>query len=336
MKKRMLCLVTALVMLVMALSACGEDGFVPSGHLRLKGKDIPVDWVLRLDGKDVSADEFRYFYMNVVFERMLAAQGEMDWTEEDDRIASETAVEYIVLNDALFDLAESYGITVDEADMRDIKKTVSETRAGYASDEEFVYALALNFIAEEYYPELLESTVIQEKLSEHLVGEDGIFAITDGEMLQKVEEEYVCVRYLKLGPDAEGSTENRDKMAGYAASVKDADDLITLINLYSEEVSMKNNPDGRYVTDGLVSDELLAAVRALKVGEISPVISCEDGYFMALRLPVDVEYVDANIGAFKNVYYEKLVEQLLTEECADTVVEYNSEIYGKINIWDME
>ena len=335
MKKRALLLLAVICLLSAVLSACGSE-FVPSGHLRLKGKDVETDWVIKLDGEEISADEYRYFFMNVAHEYTYTAEGEYEWTEADNEAVLGAALEYAVLNKAMFDLAEGFGLTVDEADLERIEDTIKETKAGFGDKAEFIEVLASNYITEEYYPTLLQSTVIQEKLSEYLTGENGVYAVTKEGIVDIIMEDYICVRYLKLSPDAEGSTENRDKMAGFAADIKAAEDLITLINLYSEEVTMKNNPDGRYITEGLVDGELISAARALSVGEISPVVSCESGYYIVLRLPMDESYIAKNADAFIQTYHNQVVKELLAAESADTLVEYNEDIYGKINVWDME
>ncbi len=354
MKKRIVCLVLVFVMLASVFSACGDKGYVPTGHLRIKGNDIEIDWVMKIDGKEISADEYRYFFMNVAYdyavaiiEEYYAAEniseegqdaeiGDVDWTESDNTAVLKTAEEYAILNSALFDLAESYGIEIDGDDLDDIEKTVAEMKSKYGTEEEYISVLASNYISEEYYRTLLRSSVIQEKLSEYLTGDGGVFDISEEDMIKKVQEEYICVRYLMLSLDGEGSTEKRDRITEYAAAIENVDDLITYINIYSEDVSMKNNTNGRYISADIDDAALYAAVSELEVGEVSSIIVGDRGYYIAVRQAGNVDYITENVAVFTSVYQEANVENLLTAERADAVVEYNEEIYGKINVWDME
>ncbi|MBR4941782.1 MAG: SurA N-terminal domain-containing protein, partial [Clostridia bacterium] len=244
MKKRLISFVMLLALCASLLCACGSDGYGPTGHLRLKGRDVEVDWVMKVDGEEISADEYRYFFMNTAFSYISDTEGEYEWTDEENLSVIATAEEYVVLNKALFDLAEGFGIVVTEADEAEIQKTISETASGFSGREEYLSVLASNYITEEYYSTLLRSTVIQEKLSEYLTGVDGVYGLTEDEMVAIMQEEYVCVRYLMLNPDEEGKTDQKDRMAVYASAIKDKSDLITHINLYSEDVSMKNNAEG--------------------------------------------------------------------------------------------
>ena len=163
-----------------------------------------------------------------------------------------------------------------------------------------------------------------------------MFDISEDEMVSLVSEEYVCVRYLMMGFDEDGSTEKKDRIAEFASQIEDKDDLITYINIYSEDVTMKNNSDGRYITPGQGDDALFYAANELEVGEISPVIQGDKGYYIILRQPIDVDYVTENADAFIASYQERKIGELLEEESADSVIDFNSRIYDKISVKTME
>lgn len=334
MKKRMIFALLAALLAVLALSGCSDEGPVPSGCLRIDGKDVRTDWVMKVDGKEVSADEYRYFFMNVAYE-YSGGYDTYAWSDEENEAVVQSVLEYVVLNRALFDLAEGYGLSIDGEDRETIQADIKKTAATFESNDEYLAALESTYITEEYYPTLLESTVIQQKLSDFLLSDGGAFAVTPEEMLEKVENEYVCVRYLMLSADGEGSTANRDRIAEYASRITDKDSLITFINLYSDAVSMKNNADGIYISAGMADEELVRACFDLEIGEISPVVECSDGYYIILRQEFDSEYVAANIDAYIEEYQESAVKKLLTDESADSVVEYNEDIYKKISVYSM-
>ena len=336
MKKRLVSLVLLIAAVVCLLSACGKDTPVPEGHLRIRGRDIQTDWVLKVDGKEVSADEYRYFFMNIAYTYTVETEGNYSWTDEENAEVMGAALEYVILNKAMFDLAETYGITVDDEDIASIEKTMAETKAQYGSEEEFAAVLASNYITPGYYAELLRSSVIQEKLSLCLTGNGGIFDISEDEMVDIINEEYICIRYLKLNFDEDGSTEQKDRIAQYASLIGNKDDLITYINIYSEDVTMKNNSDGLYLTLGQGDDTLFLAASGLEVGEISPVIEGDMGYYIVLRQPIDVDYITENADAFIASYQERKIGELLEEESADSVIDFNSKIYKKINVKTMQ
>ena len=336
MKKRLACLILAIVMCMGIFSACGNDSYVPEGHLRIRGRDIATDWVVKVDGKEISADEYRYFFMNIAYTYTYDTEGDYSWTNEENEAVMSSTLEYIVLNKALFDLAEGYGITVEENDIADIEKTIADMRAQYGTEEEYLEVLASNYITPEYYYELLKSTVVQEKLSILLTENGGVFDYSEDETIAAVCEDYVCVRYIRLDFDEEGSSEKKDAIAEYASQIKNKDDLITYINIYSDDVTMKNNPDGVYLTVGQGEDTLYNAVLELEIGEISPVIQGDMGYYIAIRQPMDIDYITEHVDTFITAYQERAIGELLNEERADSVIEYNSKIYDKISVKTME
>ena len=336
MKKRLICLVLLVVVSACFLSACGNDTAVPTGHLRIRGRDVATDWVLKVDGEEISADEYRYFFMNIAYTYTVETEDEYPWTDEENDAVMGAALEYVILNKALFDLAERYGVGIEEEDIADIEATIAEMKAQYGSEEEFAAVLASNYITPEYYSELLRSTVIQEKLSLYLTGNGGMFDISEDEMIDIISDEYICVRYLKLNFDEDGSTEKKDKIAEYASAIENRDDLITYINLYSEDVTMKNNSNGLYLTLGQGDDTLFLAASELEVGEISPVIEGDMGYYIVLRQPIDIDYITENVDSFIASYQEQRIGELLEEESADSVIDFNSKIYDKISVETME
>lgn len=336
MKKRLVSLFLLVAAVLCVFSACGKDTPVPEGHLRIRGRDVETDWILKVDGKEISADEYRYFFMNIAYTYTIETEGEYPWTDEENDAVMGAALEYVILNKALFDLAESYGITIDDEDIAAIEEKMAETKVEYGGEEAFAEVLASNYITPGYYAELLRSTVIQEKLSLYLTGNGGMFDVSEDEMIDIINDEYICVRYLKLNFDEEGSTEKKDKIAEYASLIGNKDDLITYINIYSEDVTMKNNSNGLYLTLGDGDDTLFYAASELEVGEISPVIEGDMGYYIVLRQPVDVDYITENAESFIVSYQERKIGELLEAESADSVIEYNSKIYKKISVKTME
>ncbi|MBR4940821.1 MAG: hypothetical protein IKZ19_02335, partial [Clostridia bacterium] len=81
---------------------------------------------------------------------------------------------------------------------------------------------------------------------------------------------------------------------------------------------------------------LFNAVSQLEIGEISPVIEGEMGYYIAVRQPINLDYITENIDSFIQLYQEMKVKDLLMAESADCVVEYNDSVYKKISVWNMD
>ena len=326
---------TLLALAALGLGACGRsDGPVPTGNLRLNGKNVKTDWVMRVNGEDVSADEYRYFFMNAAYEYSGGDSGYV-WSDEESASVKYSAQEYINLHRALFELAESFGLGTDDADRAEVETRIAETKADFADEASFREALASNYITEEFYPTLVLSGIVQEKLSAFLTGEGGLYAVTPEQMLDKIRTEYVCVRYLMLNADEEGSTANRDRMAEYASYITDGKTLVTYINLYSDDPAMKNDRTGAYLTDGMGRDALVSAARALEIGGISPVVEDENGFYLLMRQPVDEAYAAANVEAFIQDRQSRQVQKILNEAAADNEIVVNDGIYGRISAGSM-
>ena len=87
---------------------------------------------------------------------------------------------------------------------------------------------------------------------------------------------------------------DKEKAADILNEIKNGADFDELMNEYSEDPGLYTNPDGYVFTDGEMIEEFEAAVKKLKVGEVSGIVESEFGYHIIKRIEIPAEYVAAS------------------------------------------
>ena len=316
------------------LGACSsETETVKPGCLLLDGKNVAVPWVMKINGKEIGAEEYRYQFMTL--KTQAEADEELTWNDENAADFKEQVAEYLALLIAVEDMAGQYGIGRGDESVAYAETQIESVKARYESEALFQSALTGEYMTEELFSSLLESDYIQIRLYETLFEEGGEYYLTDEELLDMVEQDYVRVRYLAVKFDEDNAEEKRAYTEELLQRIEGGEDFVEMVNEYGEESGMQGNPDGLYLTRGATNDAVFEeACFSLEVDEISGVVASENTYYIIKRLPIEETYVSENANEMLNSYYGQIFSEKLVTLAKGYDVQY-SEIYDQITVHNM-
>lgn len=90
-----------------------------------------------------------------------------------------------------------------------------------------------------------------------------------------------------------------------------------------------------YFVKGYFDEEYEKAAFALDIGEISPVVETDEGFYIIQRLELSNTYMLGNIASLKSVYIECKMYEIINELVGELEFELND--YGKtVDLWSMQ
>jgi foldase protein PrsA len=326
---------TVLFALSALFAGCSSSSnLLPSDVLILNDERVSVPYVVKIDDYEVQADEYRYYFMNLMRD-MQGEDEDFEWTEEKADELKQRVLEYITLDRAVVVYAASQGISLSETDQKEVQSNIDSSIKEVGGKAMFAQALADAYMTKRLFRVKTEIELLEEKMREKVFANGGQYAFTKDEMLDIVNREYVCIRYLKLDKDTDGKTENKDRANELLQKIRNGENFGELVNEYGQDNSMRNNPDGTYFARGMVDLKIEEASYALDIGEISDVIEGAEGYFIIKRQPINEDYVKEHIDDIIYLYQAKLFSNELTAIVDAFEITYD-DVYEDISAFSMK
>lgn len=326
-------IVAVFLAFLMLFAGCSSK-LLSSDMLIINDKKVSVPYVLKINGYEVEADEYRCIFMNLK-NSMEEANADFEWTQENADAYKLQVLEYIALNRAVVEYAAKQGILLSEVDQDEVESNINSSIEEAGGRVEFKQALADAYMTQRLFKIMAEHELLEKMLNEKIFINDGEFSFTEDEMQDIVNSEYVCIRYLQLDKDTNGTTTNKDRAYELLQRIKNGENFGELVNEYGRDSTMRNNPDGRYFTRGMVDTKIEEASYALKIGETSDVVEGENGYFIIKRQPINKEFVNKNIDNIIYHHQEKLFSEKLTA-IVDTFEIAYGDVYEDISVFSMK
>ncbi len=324
--------------LLLSVTACSkEEELHKSGTLTLNGKSVRTDWVMRINDQEIGADEYRYFFMNLVADTLEQQGADFAWDEESAKQLKEQTLEYIALNHALLDYAAGYGITLDQPEAETYARELEEeTRKEFGTEKEFLQSLDYNYFTPAYFREAMRITYVQDMLAEKVFSADGEHNYDLQSFLKIMEEEYRCVRYLELNYNGDNQASVTALARALEEQIRSGEkDFADLVNTYSEDSRMLNNPDGVYLNRDTMGEVLWEAVNGLSENEMSGVLDTGWACYIVMRLKPSNAYIEEHFKTLLEDYQETLLSRFLKEIISEYTFTYH-EIYDRISVFSME
>ena len=307
--KRIIAMLMALMLCLGIMSGCTHD------------EDSQV--VATVGDETITAGELKYAIAVVKKQSVGQLQGDQVdefWNTEKDGKDAETYIREKAM-DLLLDIAvcaqaaKDNGITISSTEVddyyQDNKESMEEALNSYPVTQETIKAI-------------LRKQMLYGKYGERVLSADPRFNPTDEELQAVFSENYIKAQHiLKMNVDQETGDplpkEEADRKLAEAqdllAQIRAGADFAALMNEYSEDPGIQQQPDGYVFTEGEMVQEFYEAAKALPENGVSDIVETSYGYHIIKRLPLDME-VDfpANLSKVKTFQMQaeedKLIEEL--------------------------
>ena len=261
--------------------------------LNTKSPILTNKTVITVDGVKIPADEYSY-YVGSVVDNYAMYYG-YDYFENDTNFNSILSYVNQVLKEhyVVYNWALEEGCALTDEEKQEILDQIADMKASYETEEEYRKALEASHLNEELYEKLLMTDKVIDKFSDKIYDpETSKFAPAseDVERLGK-ENGIIASKHILMLP---GETDEEDeeilgKMNELLERIRNGEDFDELMNEYSEDPGLANNPNGYTFMDGEMVDEFYDTTNALEIGGVSDVVRSSSGFHIIKRIEPDRE-----------------------------------------------
>lgn len=255
--------------------------------------------LLQVNGDAVTAEEYLY-WLAYDCEYLTSYNGALDWNEQvtDDmtysQYAKADALETVKLYAVVRQWAEQNEITLTEDDQAQLEALRQQYVTYYGGEEGYTQQIQLLGIGQEAFDAINTTSLLYSKVMDAYCSPDGALYPGDEAVdAFAADGGYLTVKLLHIST---AGLDNQDAIdAQYAKAedcvrrLREAEDPAAVYDALVEELALTYDENGLTIcpTDADVDETLYAALNALAVGEISDVITCENGYYVGLRTELD-------------------------------------------------
>lgn len=318
--KKIIAIFLLLSLTVYAFSSCANvienSNFKTDGYVLIDGEEIIPEYVMKIGDNSISFAEYRYYYLNEKYE--LDGGDEQIWDdypEYVDMLKSYTEDSLIEVY-SIRSLAKENGV---EPNFEKVSEEIKGYKEGMSAND-FKAGLASYHLTEELFEYILQGYELYTSLFDFYFGENGIRSMTDREMTQYLEDNYLHAKHVLIYPNTTMSDEEYNSLLNTVAEkASTVEDFDALIKEYSNDDAMPEY--GYYFTEDEMPEEFVTACKSLEEGEISGLVKSSHGYHVIQRLPIETN----DLGELKNVVYNQIFTELIDARIESIEVEYAPE-----------
>lgn len=202
-----LIVVTAMMSAVL-FTGCGDnDGYVtPPAKLVVNGADVNVPYIATINGKEVSLDEYRYYFLTMKY--VMDNGDDSYWSEDSDgsrqRELKSIALQAMNETHAVEALAEELNLSLTDDELSQIEEDVKNQISALGSSEEYTKALGESYLTDELYRFLWKTNFYCEKLWAYYFSPDGPYYNVgeNGTLLEEQLDEQYQIKFKALIAEA--------------------------------------------------------------------------------------------------------------------------------------
>lgn len=329
--KRLIASVVVSILLVCLIASTGLNNGRRTDGLYYQVTGIHPDAeLLTVNDEVVTAEEYFYWLDYVCGYLTASAGGKLDFSAPLSESASYgeyakmDALNTVILRASISSWAKENDIQLDKKDEKELEKRRQEYIQYYGGEEAYHQQLQLLGITEEQLNRIEAAPLLYTHVQDAFCNHDGIlYPGKDAIKQYGKENHYVTARLLffsTAGMDERGVADVKEKAQSYSQQLRQADDVEATYEKLAKQLGLETNPAGLTIHPGTSDPKVCSAIAKLDVGEVSKVIQGENGFYVAVRMPLDTKSVAV-----------ELFNSTLQKRTESVTLDMNQQLYQQID-----
>ena len=324
-------------------------GGVSSMMIHYKPLNEGAETVLTVNGDAVAADEYSgYMLYNMqYYASMYAQMGLTDLWSNKDMAKSlgasmpEAAEQQAIYARVVMQKFNELGLKLSYNEQKEMASVRRNSIANTTKDA-YLNQIAQFGFSDQTYQNFMYISQCYQALNDYYFGENGVNTPSDEDIQKYYEDNYITAKHILITTvdPASGETKRTDEEAKKEAQsildrINAGEDFDTLMNQYSEDTGLSNNPNGYTFTEGQMVTEFYDGAKALAEDEVSELVKSSYGYHIIKRVKLDDSQLDnfkSDIVSAISGSMDELLKQWMDEAQVETTDLYSSITYE--NVYD--
>lgn len=324
-------------------------GSVSSMMIHYKPLNEGAETVLTVNGDAVAADEYSgYMLYNMqYYASMYAQMGLTDLWSNKDMAKSlgasmpEAAEQQAIYARVVMQKFNELGLKLSYNEQKEMASVRRNSIANTGKDA-YLNQIAQFGFSDQTYQNFMYISQCYQALNDYYFGENGVNTPSDEDIQKYYEDNYITAKHILITTvdPASGETKRTDEEAKKEAQsildrINAGEDFDTLMNQYSEDTGLSNNPNGYTFTEGQMLTEFYDGAKALAEDEVSELVKSSYGYHIIKRVKLDESQLDnfkSDIVSAISGSMDELLKQWIDEAQVETTDLYSSITYE--NVYD--
>ena len=324
-------------------------GGVSSMMIHYKPLNEGAETVLTVNGDAVTADEYSgYMLYNMqYYASMYAQMGLSDlWSNEDmakslGASMPEAAEQQAIYARVVMQKFNELGLKLSYNEQKEMA-SVRRNSIANTSKDAYLNQIAQFGFSDQTYQNFMYISQCYQALNDYYFGENGVNTPSDEDIQKYYEDNYITAKHILITTvdPASGETKRTDEEAKKEAQsildrINAGEDFDTLMNQYSEDTGLSNNPNGYTFTEGQMVTEFYDGAKALAEDEVSELVKSSYGYHIIKRVKLDDSQLDnfkSDIVSAISGSMDELLQQWIDEAQVETTDLYSTITYE--NVYD--
>lgn len=324
-------------------------GGVSSMMIHYKPLNEGAETVLTVNGDAVTADEYSgYMLYNMqYYASMYAQMGLTDlWSNEDmakslGASMPEAAEQQAIYARVVMQKFNELGLKLSYNEQKEMASVRRNSIANTTKDA-YLNQIAQFGFSDQTYQNFMYISQCYQALNDYYFGENGVNTPSDEDIQKYYEDNYITAKHILITTvdPASGETKRTDEEAKKEAQsildrINAGEDFDTLMNQYSEDTGLSNNPNGYTFTEGQIVTEFYDGAKALAEDEVSELVKSSYGYHIIKRVKLDDSQLDnfkSDIISAISGSMDELLQQWMDEAQVETTDLYSTITYE--NVYD--
>ena len=324
-------------------------GGVSSMMIHYKPLNEGAETVLTVNGDAVTADEYSGYmlYNMLYYASMYAQMGLTDlWSNEDmakslGASMPEAAEQQAIYARVVMQKFNELGLKLSYNEQKEMASVRRNSIANTTKDA-YLNQIAQFGFSDQTYQNFMYISQCYQALNDYYFGENGVNTPSDEDIQKYYEDNYITAKHILITTvdPASGETKRTDEEAKKEAQsildrINAGEDFDTLMNQYSEDTGLSNNPNGYTFTEGQMVTEFYDGAKALAEDEVSELVKSNYGYHIIKRVKLDDSQLDnfkSDIISAISGSMDELLQQWMDEAQVETTDLYSTITYE--NVYD--